>query len=194
MGLMRITTKRGDGGATDLGNGERVAKFDLRVEAYGTLDELSACLGMARAAADSTSLENSQANSPGGTPPDFRLPQRLLEIQQNLSVLSGWLATPGSAFPEEAAGASALQKLEAEIDFLMEQAGPLRGFVMPGRSQLEASLHLARTVCRRAERRVAELSFREKDASCPPEGSGLSPALRFLNRLSDWLFAASRIG
>ena len=152
---MGIYTRRGDGGETDLGNGERTAKFSLRVEAYGTLDELSACLGMARAASAKAGTPTAPGIGEGCTAaaaPSIDLSARILEIQKQLSVLAGWLSVPGSAFPRTAAGDDAVSRMESEIDAMMKAAGPLKGFIMPGENVLEAALHLSRTVCRRAER------------------------------------------
>lgn len=220
---MGIYTRRGDGGETDLGNGERTEKFSLRVEAYGTLDELSACLGMARAAASGMEppeqfphrkkSDQAEKTAAAGV---LNLSERLLEIQNQLSALAGWLSIPGSPFPLGIAGGEIVARLEAEIDAMMRAAGPLRGFIMPGKNFLEASLHLARTVCRRAERRLAELAAVEAGQSNNypssaalkegrDDGSDGLPAvspscredmahgIKYLNRLSDWLFAASRI-
>lgn len=167
---MSLYTKRGDGGLTDLADGKRVGKSDARVEAYGTLDELGAALGLARALA-----------TDGG---HSGLAGRILDIQRRLSSLSGWVATPGAPSLDGQVMDAQVRRLEADIDQAMAAAGPLREFVMPGKSQLEAALHLARTVCRRAERRMVELSERE--------GGMDDGALRYLNRLSDWLFAVSR--
>ena len=179
---MGIYTGRGDAGLTDLADGNRVEKCDGRVEAYGELDELSAALGLARA-------HLSHGTHGRLSPlPSMDVGARLLETQRQLSALAGWLASPGSRFPEVCIGAS--ERFEPEIDAMMKAKGPLTGFVMPGANPLEASLHLARTVARRAERRLVALSLAEA-------GSALyavdGRALAYMNRLSDWLFALARL-
>ena len=172
---MTLYTRRGDAGLTDLANGHRVPKDDTRVEAYGTLDELTAALGVARSLC--------QATSGGDDTPRAALGERLFVIQRQLAFLSGYLATPGADFAQTRLGEEALIELEADIDKAEVLTGPLRAFVMPGANTLEAALHLARTVCRRAERRVQSLS--REDAIDPA-------AIAYLNRLSDWLFAQAR--
>ena len=175
---MALYTRRGDGGETDLGDGRRAAKDDGRVEVYGTLDELSACLGLARALARPVGGEGEGEGEDEG-----ELSARLLRIERQLSALAGWFACPGQPFHEATLDDQATGLLEREIDEASALTGPLRAFVMPGQSPLEAALHLARTVCRRAERRAVSLARQEEvDAR----------ALAFLNRLSDWLFAEAR--
>lgn len=167
---MRIYTRTGDTGETGLFGGGRVGKDDPRVEAYGAVDELNACLGLARAA---------------GLPPD--LDELAARVQEDLFVLGADLATPpsGSARPEKVVrlpeGAAAA--LEPEIDRCERDLEPLRSFILPGGSPGGAALHLARTVCRRAERRLVAL------ARCGPVSKG---ALPYLNRLSDLLFMMAR--
>ncbi len=178
---MRIYTGNGDAGLTDLANGTRVEKCDGRVEAYGELDELSAALGLARAyLAQGISGQLSRL-------PSLDANARLLETQKQLSALAGWLASPGARFPEACIGAA--KRFEPEIDALMKAKGPLTGFVMPGANPLEAALHLARTVARRAERRLVNLSLAEAGSMYAVDGR----ALAYMNRLSDWLFALARL-
>lgn len=171
--LTKIYTKSGDQGTTVLGSGARVNKDDLRVEAYGTVDELNAVLGVAVASAASGEAQTA----------------RLVRIQNELFDLGADLCVPVTA-GEQADAALRVTKaqvgrLEDEIDELNNGLGELRSFVLPGGSVLATHLHLARTVCRRAERRVTTL-LRED-----PEGtSGL--ALVYLNRLSDLLFVMAR--
>lgn len=170
--LNKIYTRTGDRGKTRLVTGETVAKTDPRVEAYGAVDELNAVLGLAR-------LE---------TAADCVLDPILARIQNDLFDLGADLATPemkeGSALrivePQ-------VKRLEGEIDRLNADLLPLTSFILPGGSRAAAALHLARTVCRRAERRAVALT------QAPPEtGAVHGPALRYLNRLSDLLFVASR--
>ncbi len=174
--LNRIYTRTGDAGQTRLATGHSVAKSDPRVEAYGAVDELNAVLGMVR-------LETAE---------DVLLDPLLARIQNDLFDLGADLATPDDG----ADGAAALRivdaqvtRLEGEIDSLNAELAPLTSFVLPGGSPAAAALHLARTVCRRAERRaVAFLSTLPDRGGAAPHG----PALRYLNRLSDLLFVASR--
>ncbi len=167
--LTKLYTRTGDGGTTRLGAGTEVPKDSLRVEAYGTVDELNACLGYA------VSLGVCE-----------RLGPELKTVQNRLFDLGGDLATPASEQPEfhvpriEARHVEALERL---IDELTEAVGPLENFVLPGGAPAAAALHVARTVCRRAERRVIALS-RVEDI-----GEHMVP---FVNRLSDALFVMSR--
>lgn len=175
--LNRIYTRTGDAGRTRLVTGETVGKADARVEAYGAVDELNAVMGLIR-------LE---------TVSDHELDPILARIQNDLFDLGADLATPEAG--ED--GPMALRivdgqvvRLEAEIDRLNAELSPLTSFVLPGGSRASATLHLARTVCRRAERRTVALV----DA-LPVRADGAAPhgaALRYLNRLSDLLFVASR--
>ena len=167
--ITRVTTRTGDAGDTALATGRRVRKDHPRIEAYGTVDELSAALGVVLAGG----LEDSLA-------------QPLARIQNQLFHLGAQLATP-SEEGEEAAGPRLddrhVEALERWQDELLEELPPLENFVLPGGSPAAARLHVARTVCRRAERRVVDLASQE---SVPPE------VVRFLNRLSDLLFTLSR--
>lgn len=171
--LNRIYTRTGDTGTTALGNGERRVKHDIRVASYGTVDETNAALGLARlhtgALAD--------------------LDAMLGRIQNDLFDLGADLATPDRGEPLGYEPLRILpgqvERLEREIDQLNGKLAPLRSFVLPGGSPAAAALHLARTVCRRAERLTVEL------ASDPAEP--VNPeVVRYLNRLSDFLFVASR--
>ena len=167
--LNRIYTKTGDDGTTGLGNGERRAKHDLRVEAYGTVDEANATIGLCRLHAEG------------------ELDAILGRIQNDLFDLGADLATPeGKPLGYEPLRivASQVARLEAEIDALNARLEPLRSFVLPGGTALSAHLHLARTVSRRAERLTVELAAREPVS---PE------AVKYLNRLSDLLFVAARV-
>jgi cob(I)alamin adenosyltransferase len=170
--LNKIYTRTGDAGETGLGDGSRVAKHSLRVSAYGTVDELNATLGLARLNAEGAAAEG------------------ISRVQNDLFDLGADLCTPGFETDAEAprprlrAVAAQVARLEAEIDAMNAGLAPLRSFVLPGGTALSAHLHLARTVCRRAERLTVELSLAE---TVNPE------AVRYLNRLSDWLFVAARV-
>lgn len=172
--LNKIYTRTGDDGATALATGARRQKYDIRVEAYGGVDETNACIGMVRL-------------HTGGEHPE--VDAMLGRVQNDLFDLGADLATPdtGETLSYEPLRVTQAQvdRLEREIDALNASLKPLRSFVLPGGSPSAAALHLARTVCRRAERRVVELAHREGEAVS-------EPALRYLNRLSDFLFVASR--
>ena len=169
--LNRIYTRTGDAGETALGDGTRVAKHSPRVTAYGTVDELNATLGLVR------------LHSEGA------MDEALARIQNDLFDLGADLCRPNMERDGEAQHpplrmvASQVARLEREIDGMNADLAPLRSFVLPGGTALAAHLHLARTVCRRAERLCVELATVE----------GVNEAaLIYLNRLSDWLFVASR--
>jgi cob(I)alamin adenosyltransferase len=172
--LNKIYTRTGDDGTTALGSGERRPKYDLRVEAYGTVDEANACIGMARVAL-------------AGSHPD--LDATLSRIQNDLFDLGADLATPdtGEKLDYEPLRiiASQVARVEADIDALTRKLKPLRSFVLPGGNAAAANLHLARTVARRAERAMVEL------AQQPGEKVG-ADAVRYINRVSDFLFVAAR--
>jgi len=169
---VKIYTKRGDEGKTDLFGGERVGKDALRVAAYGDVDELNAMIGVARAS---------------GSDPD--LGESLQEIQSALFDLGASLATPDPAHRVKAgvAGVSAddVVALERLIDRLEAPLESLKSFILPGGSLPAAAFHGARTVCRRAERAVVRLAGREGE-------SVEQAALKYLNRLSDLLFVIAR--
>lgn len=170
--LNRIYTRTGDAGTTRLATGATVSKADNRVEAYGAVDETNACLGLARV----------------HTAGDARLDAMLARIQNELFDLGADLSTP--AAPDEAAGSklrildSQVGRLETEIDELNTKLPDLMSFVLPGGTPAAAALHLARTVCRRAEREAVRLVEAGEQVS--------GPALRYINRLSDFLFVAAR--
>jgi cob(I)alamin adenosyltransferase len=169
--LNRIYTRAGDGGMTRLATGQTVSKADLRVEAYGAVDETNACLGLARPHTAGAALDDA-----------------LARIQNELFDLGADLATPPK--PDEVEGqvlrvsAAQVARLETEIDAMNGELPALQSFVLPAGAPAAAALHLARTVCRRAEREAVRLM----EAGEPVSG----PALRYLNRLSDWLFVAAR--
>jgi cob(I)alamin adenosyltransferase len=172
--LNKIYTRTGDDGTTALATGERRRKSDLRIEAYGTVDETNACIGLARV---HTALSHGE------------LDVMLGRIQNDLFDLGADLASPESAkagdLPTLRIVAAQVERLEREIDALNRDLQPLRSFVLPGGSPASAALHLARTVSRRAERLMVALS-----ANADEHVS--SAALQYVNRLSDFLFVASR--
>jgi len=171
--LNRIYTRAGDDGTTALGTGERRKKYDLRIAAYGTLDEVNAVIGVARLHA-------------AGDP---HLDPLLGRIQNDLFDVEADLCLPGKGKGPAGARLNVTEAqvtwLEREIDRLNAELEPLKSFVLPGGTAAAAYLHLARTVCRRAERIMVELNDRP-DESVTPE------ALKYVNRLSDFLFVASR--
>jgi len=171
--LNRIYTRTGDNGDTALGTGERRPKFDLRVEAYGTVDETNATLGMARL----------------HTSADPNLDAMLARIQNDLFDLGADLCTPDKgeklAYEPLRIIQTQVERLESEIDELNASLAPLRSFVLPGGAPAAAALHLSRTISRRAERLMVALSRTEGEVVS-------APALQYVNRLSDFLFVASR--
>ena len=171
--LNRIYTKTGDDGTTGLVRGPRRPKFDLRVEAYGTVDEANACIGQARI----------------GTGSMPKIDMMLGRVQNDLFDVGSDLATPGEDDPAapKSLRVTAVQTLwiENQIDHFNEGLAPLKSFVLPGGTPLSAALHIARTVTRRAERIVVELASIEPDVN--PD------AIRYLNRLSDLLFVLGRV-
>jgi cob(I)alamin adenosyltransferase len=166
----------GDGGRTRLVGGQTILKDDLRIESYGTVDELNALLGNARVTAENLATGNHALIS---------LSRRLKRIQHELFNLGSVLATlPEDLHPKQPRVTSAeVEQLEREIDEANEALPTLRSFVLPGASRLDAELHIARTVCRRAERLLVHLN---REQNVAPE------AVRYLNRLSDALFVWSR--
>ena len=172
--LNRIYTRTGDDGTTALGSGERVAKTARRVEAYGTVDETNAAIGLARALLEAR---------------DGAMIERLARIQNDLFDLGADLCVPDrgteGARPSLRITEAQVDRLEAEIDEMNAELSPLRSFVLPGGRAAAAQLHVARTVSRRAEREMIRL------AAEPGEAVGAA-ALKYINRLSDFLFVASR--
>ncbi len=170
--INKVYTRTGDDGTTGLGNGERRPKSDLRVAAFGTVDEVNACIGMARVHTATSHPE---------------LDAMLSRIQNDLFDLGADLATPDTGkdlgYEPLRIVASQVERLEADIDSLNAPIKPLRSFILPGGSPAAAALHLARTVSRRAERLMVELSQTE---TVGPE------AIRYMNRVSDFLFVAGR--
>jgi cob(I)alamin adenosyltransferase len=171
--LNKIYTRTGDDGATGLASGPRRRKDDLRVEAYGAVDEANSALGLARLAT---------RDAP-------RLDAMLARIQNELFDLGADLATPETGEKLDYEPLRVLQsqvdRLEREIDELNADLAPLRSFILPGGAPAAAHLHMARTIARRAERVMVSLAAR------PGENLG-PPALRYINRLSDFFFVAAR--
>lgn len=172
--LNRIYTRTGDNGTTGLTSGPRRPKFDLRVAAYGTVDETNACVGLARLHAATE---------------DAVIDAMLGRISNDLFDLGADLSTPETgkplAFEPLRIVQAQVDRIEAEIDQLNAGLAPLRSFVLPGGTPGATHLHLARTVSRRAERLMTELAATKGETVAPP-------ALKYINRLSDFLFVASR--
>jgi len=168
--LNRIYTKTGDDGTTALGSGDRLPKHHLRIASYGTVDELSAVLGMlASAGIDDALLE------------------RVKAIQNDLFDVGADLCVPGEAGDKLRIQAVYTQRLEQWIDAINGELEPIESFILPGGTPAASWLHLARTVCRRAERLVTELAERDGE-----EGAVNPEVVRYLNRLSDLLFVMAR--
>jgi len=170
--LNKIYTRTGDKGETALGNGDRIAKHDLRVEAYGTSDELNCFVGVARLEAKG---ETDTA---------------LSRIQNDLFDLGADLCRPDmeadaeAEYPPLRLAVEQVDRLEREIDVINAELSPLRSFILPGGTALAAHLHVCRTVARRAERLAVQLAGRDT----------INPAaIKYLNRLSDWFFVAARL-
>ncbi|WP_395713242.1 cob(I)yrinic acid a,c-diamide adenosyltransferase [Reyranella sp.] len=176
--LTRIYTRGGDAGQTSLGRGERVFKHDPRVEAYGTTDEANSVIGLARNAIARAASDDSRVAEADAM---------LGRIQNDLFDLGADLCTPeGQAKRGEGAlriVPSQVERLEREIDAMNAELTPLKSFILPGGSEASAWLHLARTVARRAERRMTRLAAEE---TINPE------AIKYINRLSDHLFVLAR--
>lgn len=162
--LSKIYTRTGDDGSTGLGDGTRTAKDSLRVEAYGTVDEAMSAIGLVLAS--------------GELPEDMR--QCLVNVQHDLFEIGGELCIPGHAAVKDAF----VDRLEEHLDRWNGELPPLKDFVLPGGSPEAAACHLARTIVRRAERRVVSLKAEEPVRDV---------VLRYLNRLSDLLFVAARV-
>ena len=176
LAINRVYTRHGDRGETSLAGGQRVPKDSLRIEAYGTVDELNASIAAAR-----DTINEARAGKPRLAP----LAAILLRVQHELFNLGSILATlPEDVHPQQARVTDAeVLQLEEEIDQMNKDLAPLRSFVLPGGGRLNAELHICRTVCRRAERACVSLARVE----------GIPPiAMRYLNRLSDALFVWSR--
>jgi cob(I)alamin adenosyltransferase len=160
--LSKITTRTGDGGETGLGDGSRVRKSSARVHALGDIDELNSAIGLVLA--EETPAEIAEA---------------LGEVQHDLFDLGGEVSIPGHTM----LGDAHVERLEARIEAWNAELAPLKEFILPGGTRAAAAAHLARTICRRAERALVHLNDSEKVNA---------PALRYLNRLSDLLFITGR--
>jgi cob(I)alamin adenosyltransferase len=175
--LTKIYTKIGDKGGTTLASGDKISKAALRLEAYGTVDELNSWMGLLR---DQLKLQN-----------EFHghwLDQSLERIQNELFDLGGELATPTKHLnieKQRVVSAADVEVLEQEIDSVNENLQPLANFVLPGGHVCNSTAHLARTVCRRAERELVRLRIDEPDVRGETQ--------IYLNRLSDWLFVMGRL-
>jgi len=173
--LNKIYTRTGDDGTTGLGSGERRPKYDLRVAAYGTVDEANAAIGMARVQLRAALPE---------------VDAILARVQNDLFDLGADLATPDTgevpAYEPLRVVAAQVKRVESEIDRLNKGLQTLRSFVLPGGSPAAAALHVARTVARRAERLIVELSHRPGETVSPE-------AIQYINRVSDLLFVAARV-
>ncbi len=176
IAINRVYTRQGDQGETALAGGQRVPKDGARIQAYGTVDELNSFVGVAR---------STVAEMAAGEPRLAPLAATLLRVQHELFNLGSILATlPEDVHPKQArVTETEVAQLEREMDHMNEELPPLRSFVLPGGSRLNAELHVCRTVCRRAERAAVELARAE---NIPPE------TVRYLNRLSDAMFVWSR--
>ena len=164
---MKIYTRTGDQGETGLLGGSRVAKDDSRIEAFGTVDELNCCLGLVRTEPISPTLDS-----------------LLSEVQHTLFTLGAQLATANPRMPGgQEIKAAEIERLELAIDEFESKLSPLRNFILPAGSRAGALLHMARAICRRAERRVVSLGHDQVEVGTP---------LRYLNRLSDLLFVLAR--
>jgi cob(I)alamin adenosyltransferase len=176
MRLTKIYTKVGDKGTTLLASGAKVPKDSLRIETYGTVDELNSFLGLLR-----------DALTDAGKEPFADITAKLYVIQNEIFDLGGELATPLEILNTErqqVVNAASIARLEAEIDALNEPLPPLANFVLPGGHQANSVAHVCRTVCRRAERLIVALARDEKVRDEPRI---------YLNRLSDWLFVVGRV-
>ncbi len=180
---MKIYTKFGDQGQTRLVGGECVQKNNPRVECYGTVDELNSTLGLA--------LSQIQNESPQNL---LRLRDELIRIQNELFNLGSLLACENAqTLPLlPALQESHIKNIEAQIDHMTQDLAPLKNFILPGGSSLAAALHLARTICRRAERNTVGLIETLHSKLSPAETICLNTCLIYLNRLSDYLFTAAR--
>ena len=176
--LTRIYTRGGDKGLTSLGRGGRVPKHDLRVEAYGTVDEANSTIGMARAVIARTVKKDKRRGN---------VEAMLARIQNDLFDLGADLCTVYGKDKKDQPALrivpSQTERLEREIDAMNAELSPLTSFILPGGSEAAAHLHLARTVARRAERRMTQLAAKQ---AVNPE------AIKYVNRLSDHLFVLAR--
>lgn len=175
--LSKIYTKIGDKGSTQLATGERVSKSNIRIEAYGTVDELNSVVGILRDIIEKTAVPSIDCND---------IIQMIAKIQNELFDVGGELSVPSEILNtklQQVVQKADIERLEREIDAFNEKLPPLNNFVLPGGHLANSTAHLARTVCRRAERAVVKMS-EEIDVR--------DQAKIYLNRLSDWFFVLSR--
>ncbi|MEM6365563.1 MAG: cob(I)yrinic acid a,c-diamide adenosyltransferase [Planctomycetota bacterium] len=176
---MKIYTRTGDTGTTGLFGGPRVAKDDHRIEAYGTVDELNAALGLVRSSLAADDRRDRLKH----------LDEHLQQVQHELFSIGAELASPDpDEYDLRVIGQTHIGRLEAWIDASEEQLTPLKQFILPGGDVVASQLHLSRAICRRAERRVISLADHVESES-PISGE----VIQYLNRLSDYLFVASRL-
>ncbi len=198
---MKLYTRTGDDGTTGLIGGSRLSKADLRVECYGTVDELNAAVGMAvaeLAVTGTSDFQHPTANSQLATSHSqlptgnlqlataHSLRTRLLRVQNELFVVGSHLAVVEAAYAAALPPIDSpmIERLEAEIDQAEEALAPLRNFILPGGTKSAAGLHQARTICRRAERLIVALSNKQEVEQT---------LLIYINRLADWLFVQARL-
>ncbi|MGV3633795.1 MAG: cob(I)yrinic acid a,c-diamide adenosyltransferase [Pseudorhodoplanes sp.] len=172
--LNRIYTRTGDDGTTSLGSGERRKKYDLRVDAYGTLDEANAAIGIVRLHTGGDAQLDAML---------ARIQNDIFDVEADLCILDGKGKGPGGA--KLNVTGKQVQWIEEQIDILNAALPPLRSFILPGGTPAAAYLHLARTMCRRAERLMVELRDQ-------PGEEVTAEAIQYVNRLSDFLFVAGR--
>lgn len=178
MKIMRVYTKTGDNGTTALVGGIRIKKTDIRLEAYGTVDELNSQIGLLVALMEKQDVENETVGS---------LREELIRIQNSLFIVGTHLATDQSKtplYPSAILPEGETEMLEQAIDSMNAQLPEKQGFVLPGGTVAAAQAHVCRTVCRRAERRIAQLA---EIAKVGPE------IMQYINRLSDYLFILAKI-
>jgi len=178
MKIMRVYTKTGDNGTTALVGGVRIKKTDIRLEAYGTVDELNSQIGLLVALMEKQGVENETVGS---------LREKLIRIQNSLFIVGTHLATDQSKtplYPSAILPEGETEMLEQAIDSMNAQLPEKQGFVLPGGTVAAAQAHVCRTVCRRAERRIAQLA---EIAKVGPE------IMQYINRLSDYLFILAKI-
>ena len=168
--LSRLYTRAGDQGQTRLGGGQKIAKSSLRLECYGTVDELNSVLGVVLSMDPCAEIAG----------PVLRIQNELFDLGSDLC----FLEEDKGKWPIPHVRPDQIESLEREIDSMQSRTGPLANFILPGGNRAAASLHVARTVCRRAERLCVRLA--EEEALAPL-------VIEYLNRLSDWLFAAPRL-
>jgi cob(I)alamin adenosyltransferase len=178
--LSRIVTRTGDDGTTSLGDGTRVSKESARIEAIGTVDELNSLIGLLLALVPSPEAQSQTQPAATAGPPQHWL----LEVQHDLFDLGAELSVPGLVRIAQ----PRVEELERLVEALNATLPPLREFVLPGGSTAAALCHLARTVCRRAERRCWALAH-----ATPAAATANAASLRYLNRLSDLLFVQARV-